>query len=738
LDLASVLQSLLNLFAGIAVAVSIAVIIVGIILRTRGDPRASNLMLYGFVGLLIALLGWPLVRWIFSGYAISAPLGVSANVWSVIVYALSAIMVVASAIYIALGRVKEGAWSFIAAIAVVGLLGVGLTLFTQAAPVGTLRIEVVGNTVISSGQDLTLAVRAPDAVKPVAINVSWGDGAGETLQVEPGAWARLVHRYSVGDAPAANYTVVLLARESETNRTGTNVVGVIVVNPGYCPLGWPLNMLCGFLQRLSSVPLIGAAFSFDFQKLVMSPMFPTDPGDPVYGVYAMLFQASLIGVGLFTAFSIAWSVAVGESPRAVIASVKDSVVALVLALLAPHIYNATASIINTVSVGIVGQGYAVQAMAVGIYAIAIALGAALGLFLPYLAHLAATATILMLIGNIILVIRWALILAIVAASPLLALAYIHPALRGAARGVVGVLAGLVLAGPIAAIALIVIGKMVGDIAAAIAFPIFVQIVPSLLGAFGGSVAVGLGGEVLGGLRRVGGAITAAHMATQRLGGVGERMKISMQTPRAPAARTGGAGLGAGRAAYRPVITLSDVRRAAEEARLKKQALEGIATLPEGVGTFFAGAEAEKVAAERAWRKMDEFARDVLTDRRLQGAVGPVAVEAARAQLEELVEQERLKALAEVPRPEQVRVRPGLEAFKAVAKELWGKASRQYWLNAKAGLKDFADSLLRELNVRVPKKAGRGEAIRFFPPSQRPRLSTGAGSSSGGWERGDRT
>jgi hypothetical protein len=136
--------------------------------------------------------------------------------------------------------------------------------------------------------------------------------------------------------------------------------------------------------------------------------------------------------------------------------------------------------------------------------------------------------------------------------------------------------------------------------------------------------------------------------------------------------------------------------------------------------------------------MDEFARGVLTDRRLQGAVGPAAVEAARAQLEELVEQERQKALAEVPRPEQVRVRPGLEAFKAVAKELWGKASRQYWLNAKAGLKDFADSLLRELNVRVPKKAGRGEAIRFFPPSQRPRLSTGAGSSSGGWERGDRT
>jgi putative Mn2+ efflux pump MntP len=63
-----VLQSLLNLFAGIAVAVSIAAIIIGIILRTRGDPRANNVMLYGLVALLIALLGWPLVRWIYAGY----------------------------------------------------------------------------------------------------------------------------------------------------------------------------------------------------------------------------------------------------------------------------------------------------------------------------------------------------------------------------------------------------------------------------------------------------------------------------------------------------------------------------------------------------------------------------------------------------------------------------------------------------------------------------------------------
>jgi hypothetical protein len=403
-------------------------------------------------------------------------------------------------------------------------------------------------------------------------------------------------------------------------------------------------------------------------------MFPTDPHDPIYGIYAMLFQLSLIGVGTVIAFSIAWSVTTSEAPKAVVASIKDAVLALLLALLAPYIYNATASIINTVSVGIVGQGYAVQAMAVGIYATAIALGAALGLFLPYLAHLAATATILMLIGNIILVIRWALILAIVAASPLLALAYIHPALRGAARRVVGVLAGLVLAGPIAAIALIVIGKMVGDIAAAIAFPIFVQIVPPLLGIFEGGAAVGLGFHAFEGIGRVvsRGATTLAT-ATGRAGG---RIRLPMPrstTPRMPTerARVAVATAPATREVpFRPIITRESIAKAKEKA---ETAL---------VSKVYEAADRE----ERMGLGMSYV---------LEGREGVV---------------EHAKRLA----PDH-GIKPRWETFKEAVKELTKRAARQYWTNLREGLKEFGAGLLHEAKIKIPRGyGGSAEWVGMYP------------------------
>jgi len=141
-------------------------------------------MLYGFVGLLVALLGWPLVRWIFSGYTISAPLGVPANVWSAVVYALSAMMVVASAVYIVLGRVEEGAWSFVAAILVLGLLGIGVAVLTGSGAVqaggGTLSINVnASKTALNSGDALYLGVMVPNANNNLCVGVDWGDGSAE-------------------------------------------------------------------------------------------------------------------------------------------------------------------------------------------------------------------------------------------------------------------------------------------------------------------------------------------------------------------------------------------------------------------------------------------------------------------------------------------------------------------------------------------------------------------------------
>uniref|UniRef100_A0A7C4FHQ5 Uncharacterized protein n=1 Tax=Ignisphaera aggregans TaxID=334771 RepID=A0A7C4FHQ5_9CREN len=151
------------------------------------------------------------------------------------------------------------------------------------------------------------------------------------------------------------------------------------------------------------------------------------------------------------------------------------------------------------------------------------------------------------------------------------------------------------------------------------------------------------------------------------------------------------------APYRPVVTRAGVVRAAEEARLKRQVYEGL-RVPRHLGAFLAEAEAERVAAERAWQRMDAFTRELLADKRLQQVAGPEATEAARAAYESLLEEEKRRALLEAPKPEAVKVHPRWEAFKAMVSELGKKASRQLWINIKSGLREYALALAREAGI----------------------------------------
>jgi carbon starvation protein len=670
LDLALVLQNIVNVFAGIAVVVSIAVVIAGIILKVRGSPRASDIMMYGFIALLITLLGYPIVRWIYAGYTVSAPLGVPANVWSVVVYALSAIMVIASAIYIALGRVEEGAWSFIASILVLGLLGIGVAILTGSGAIqaggGTLSIYVnASKTALNSGDTLYLGIMVPNANNDLCVGVDWGDGSNEVwCPVYPNKWVTFSHRYSIpGDKPAASFMVRVNATEVGTSRAGYNALGIIVVNPGYCPLGFPWSVFCGFGRWVAQIPIIGGVLTIDFQKLVMSPEFPLAPGNVVYDTYVNMMNLSLLGFSLVLAFSIAWSATTGETPKALITSVKDAVIAIALAILAPHIYNATASVINTVAAGFVGYGYMVQGIAVTTYAIAFGLAAAFGYFVPFLSNVASFTVILMLIGNVIVTARWAIILAIVASSPLLALAYIHPGLRGAVRHIIGLLAGLMLAGPIAAVALAILGYLLpGQWATlGVMFPVFVQIVPTVLGAFGGWVVSGVGEAVYAGIARVGRAASrGATMHTTTAGG-----RVRLPAPRTARARVSAPTTAAMQveaptvreAPFRPVIAREDIAKAKEKGETALVAKVYESASPEeriGLGISYV----------------------------LEGREGVV---------------EHAKRLAP-----DYGIKPRWEIFKEAVKELAKRAARQYWLNIREGLKEFGRGLLHEAKIRVPR------------------------------------
>jgi hypothetical protein len=49
------------------------------------------------------------------------------------------------------------------------------------------------------------------------------------------------------------------------------------------------------------------------------------------------------------------------------------------------------------------------------------------------------------------------------------------------------------------------------------------------------------------------------------------------------------------------------------------------------------------------------------------------------------------------------IKPRWETFKEAVKELTRRASRQYWLNIKAGAKEFGMGLLSEMKIKIPRR-----------------------------------
>ncbi|MCC6009987.1 MAG: hypothetical protein LM588_03215 [Fervidicoccaceae archaeon] len=54
-------------------------------------------------------------------------------------------------------------------------------------------------------------------------------------------------------------------------------------------------------------------------------------------------------LGLFLAFNLVWRVAGEEGLLSIADSIKDAVIEVALALLAPYVYNATTQALNTIS-----------------------------------------------------------------------------------------------------------------------------------------------------------------------------------------------------------------------------------------------------------------------------------------------------------------------------------------------------------------------------------------------------
>jgi len=581
-------------------------------------------------------------------------------------YAIAGVLLVSAAVYLALGRMAEGSWSLIGALLIVGIgfFAASLASGVEIGPGGTVSVTVVASTtMLKNNEELKLTVIPAGGDPPYTITVNWGDNTTSTGSTSTNI--TFTKRYSIpGDKPADSYTIRVDVVDSK-GRTGFNILAVTVQNQDYCPLGWPFNFLCGFYKLVSAV-----IPSIDLQKLVECPLFP-ESGE-LHELYRYILSVSMAGLGLFLAFNLAWSV-VGREDVAggLVQSLKDAVVVVALALLAPYVYNATAQILNTISYSLIDK------INIGwVFAwimLQIALGVVIGYFVPFVANYAAFMAITLFLASVVVYVRYVLIITLVAASPLLAVAYLHPGLRGMVKHLTTLLAGLMLAGPIAAVFLVVLSKVIPgqDIVFGVLYPLIVGALPTLLGVFGAGAVGGLASAVRGGVAALGGALGKALAQRGEAGavGAGAQGASAVARLRAPAVTATPAKISA-----HPKLEAS----VAQQAKIMKPA-------PIITPSMVKHARAEAEAKREVFESVREM---------LELGPGIVAVtdgfEKAR-QVAEAVEAEK--------------IRPRWESFKAFTKDLSSLTWRQLRTNMRSlksefyqGLKHIAE---RELGVKLP-------------------------------------
>jgi carbon starvation protein len=161
-------------------------------------------------------------------------------------------------------------------------------------------------------------------------------------------------------------------------------------------------------------------------------------------------------------------------------SIKDAVIVVALALLAPYVYNATAQALNTVSYSLIGDIDVGWVLTWKFAQLGIAI--AIGYFVPFIANYGVFLAITLFLASLSVYVRYILIQTLIAASPLLAVSYLHPGLRSMAEHAVSLLTGLMIAGLLAAVFMVILSKTIPgqNIVFGILYPLIVGTLPTVL------------------------------------------------------------------------------------------------------------------------------------------------------------------------------------------------------------------------------------------------------------------
>ena len=544
--------------------------------------HAQRLFAGSLAGLVLSLFGWGAVSGV-----------VDAGEWYL--YALSASLLGLGVIRFARGDLVGGSWLAVGSILVLGLGAFASSLSQGVSEIsGALLVSVSASP--SQGYaplNVTLHISISGGSPPYTARIDWGDGEAVDIAI-PGGNVSASHTYR---APGGYAVAVSITDSKGASATAYAPIGV-QERPWW--LSWPFNIMTEPIE--AGLSTLSASLSAPFYMLYTSPPYPEE----LKRIYSSISDTALAGLGLFLTILIAWSIWSREEPGGAIAeSLKDAAFVLLVAATAVPLYEATASILNTVSTQIVSN-----INPAGFYAGAAALigtGVVVGYFVPALANLSSAFVISLLIATAIAIIRYYMILAIVTAAPIIAVAWLHPGLRGAASAILSLLAGLMLSGPVAAVFIYIVFGLsqslgiAGTAAFYLSAPIVVALAPQILTA----LSPGIMGVLASRAIRIAGVISPGQRSSQIQGSQGPWQSLGAQQI---AIRRPAQAVPIHRALGQAVTTL---RTRAEEKRSLKQQAEILSREAEEQRRISRQAEAiartleDREALRRAWAEEAE-------------------------------------------------------------------------------------------------------------------------------------
>jgi len=527
-------------------AFGIGLFILATIYRAIGNENYKRAYLASLVALILAVSGWEALKQL----AGTVDSSIFPEEW--MIYAIAGVSFVAAVINFGLGRVEEGKWQLFAAI----LCVVVVSLFSSLADLasageqawtgGTYIVYVTTkDSYIPPGSTATFKIVADSPVPPYTFEVNFSDGVVDVITSDSSS-VEVSHTYEA----EGSYAVVVKVTD------GDGVVGVgyagVGVSKGYS-LPWPFDWIVGFVQN-TMFSTLGGIINTPIQMLYYAPYFRISDDNVYYQWYQTITTIAMGILGVYLLFRFAYSAMHGEDPgKEIVVALKDSIVVVILIVLAPYVYNISAETLNAVtsiSASQIDLGWVYGGLA-GLATT----GIILSYFSPGFGDLAAFAVIACLITLIMGMLRYWIIYSMIVASPILLVSYLHPAFRKVVGHYLTLLSGLLLAGPITAIGLAMISNSIqesgiaGLIAYMLSAPIVSGLFPWLVGIMisgnvvgGAPILTGIGARVLGRTAMLsGGGAAGAVAAGEAAGGGGAGPSTMKVTNGGPHGASPGAG-----------------------------------------------------------------------------------------------------------------------------------------------------------------------------------------------------